>query len=197
MSVLDRYLFAELISPFFFGGALFTFFLVIDRIYHLTDLVITKGVPFQTVPDTYYEQVDARFALVTESRTRSPTVRRRIAALDGSFSTMAAIASSASTGCWRRVIAGCGCCTGGASRNAIATVPRCASAGYCSTSINAKGRSSRARGSTTRAIPSAAAEAARFTPSAVTSAAGCSSARTSSAADSSSVAGSSSGAGSG
>jgi lipopolysaccharide export system permease protein len=47
--VLDRYLVRELITPFGFGGALFTFFLVIDRIYHLTDLVITKGVPFYLV----------------------------------------------------------------------------------------------------------------------------------------------------
>jgi len=47
--VLDRYFLRELISPFGFGGALFTFFLVIDRIYHLTDLVITKGVPFHLV----------------------------------------------------------------------------------------------------------------------------------------------------
>jgi len=49
LPVLDRYLITELISPFCFGGALFTFFLVIDRIYHLTDLVITKGVPFHLV----------------------------------------------------------------------------------------------------------------------------------------------------
>ncbi|HEX6212127.1 MAG TPA: LptF/LptG family permease, partial [Methylomirabilota bacterium] len=47
--VLDRYIIRELISPFCFGGALFTFFLVIDRIYHLTELVITKGVPFHLV----------------------------------------------------------------------------------------------------------------------------------------------------
>jgi LPS export ABC transporter permease LptG/LPS export ABC transporter permease LptF len=47
--VIDRYLVKELVSPFFFGGALFTFFLVIDRIYHLTELVITKGVPFYLV----------------------------------------------------------------------------------------------------------------------------------------------------
>jgi LPS export ABC transporter permease LptG/LPS export ABC transporter permease LptF len=47
--VLDRYVVRELISPLCFGGALFTFFLVIDRIYHLTDLVITKGVPFLLV----------------------------------------------------------------------------------------------------------------------------------------------------
>jgi hypothetical protein len=31
--------------PFAFACALLTFFLVIDRIYHLTDLVITKGCP--------------------------------------------------------------------------------------------------------------------------------------------------------
>ena len=49
MPVLDRYIIRELVSPFCFGGALFTFFLVIDRIYHLTDLVITKGVPFHLV----------------------------------------------------------------------------------------------------------------------------------------------------
>jgi lipopolysaccharide export system permease protein len=47
--LLDRYIVRELISPFCFGGVLFTFFLVIDRIYHLTDLVITKGVPFYLV----------------------------------------------------------------------------------------------------------------------------------------------------
>ncbi len=49
MGVLDRYLIGELVSPLLFGGALFTFFLVIDRIYNLTDLVITKGVPFHLV----------------------------------------------------------------------------------------------------------------------------------------------------
>jgi LPS export ABC transporter permease LptG len=47
--VLDRYLIAELVSPFCFGLALFTFFLIIDRIYHLTELVVTKGVPFHLV----------------------------------------------------------------------------------------------------------------------------------------------------
>jgi LPS export ABC transporter permease LptG len=47
--VLDRYLITELVSPFGFGLALFTFFLVIDRIYHLTELVVTKGVPFHLV----------------------------------------------------------------------------------------------------------------------------------------------------
>jgi len=47
--VLDRYILRELASPYAFGCALFTFFLLIDRIYHLTDLVITKGVPFLLV----------------------------------------------------------------------------------------------------------------------------------------------------
>ncbi len=47
--VLDRYIARELVSLFAFGCMLFTFFLVIDRIYDLTDLVITKGVPFYLV----------------------------------------------------------------------------------------------------------------------------------------------------
>ena len=48
-AIIDRYVLRELIAPFGFGVALFTFFLVIDRIYHLTELVITKGVPFHLV----------------------------------------------------------------------------------------------------------------------------------------------------
>lgn len=47
--MLDRYFLRELASPFVLGIALFTFFLIIDRIYHLTELVITKGVPFHLV----------------------------------------------------------------------------------------------------------------------------------------------------
>src|SRR5262245_12756223 len=47
--VLDRYLARELVSPFAFSCSLFTFFLILDRIYNLTDLVITKGVPFHLV----------------------------------------------------------------------------------------------------------------------------------------------------
>ena len=49
VGVLDRYLARELLSPFGFGVVLFTFFLIIDRLYQLTDLVITKGVPFHLV----------------------------------------------------------------------------------------------------------------------------------------------------
>jgi len=47
--VLDRYIAREIVSPFAFSCTLFTFFLVLDRIYNLTDLVITKGVPFYLV----------------------------------------------------------------------------------------------------------------------------------------------------
>jgi lipopolysaccharide export system permease protein len=49
LRILDRYLIRELIGPFLAALVLFTFFLLIDRIYHLTDLVITKGVPFHLV----------------------------------------------------------------------------------------------------------------------------------------------------
>ncbi len=48
-AVIDRYFLRELVQPFVLGIALFTFFLIIDRIYHLTELVITKGVPFYLV----------------------------------------------------------------------------------------------------------------------------------------------------
>ena len=49
VSVIDRYILRELQAPFWLSGALFTFFLLIDRIYNLTDLVITKGVPLHLV----------------------------------------------------------------------------------------------------------------------------------------------------
>jgi LPS export ABC transporter permease LptG/LPS export ABC transporter permease LptF len=47
--ILDRYVFKEMGPPFLIGVSVFTFFLVIDRIYQLTDLVITKNVPFSLV----------------------------------------------------------------------------------------------------------------------------------------------------
>ena len=49
MRIIDRYVIGELVSPFCFGGALFTLFLVLDRIYHLADLVVAKGVPLARV----------------------------------------------------------------------------------------------------------------------------------------------------
>jgi len=47
--ILDRYVYKEMGPPFIIGVGVFTFFLVIDRIYQLTDLVITKSVPFALV----------------------------------------------------------------------------------------------------------------------------------------------------
>ena len=47
--ILDRYVWKELGPPFAIGVGVFTFFLFIDRIYQLTDLVITKNVPFHLV----------------------------------------------------------------------------------------------------------------------------------------------------
>lgn len=47
--VIDRYLLRELGPPFAFAGILFTFFLFIERIYDLTDLVVAKGVPLHLV----------------------------------------------------------------------------------------------------------------------------------------------------
>ncbi|HEY7203409.1 MAG TPA: LPS export ABC transporter permease LptG, partial [Methylomirabilota bacterium] len=47
--ILDRYVIKELGPPFAIGVGVFTFFLVIDRVFQLTDLVITKNVPFALV----------------------------------------------------------------------------------------------------------------------------------------------------
>ncbi len=47
--LIDRYVYRELIPPFAIGVAVFTFFVLIDRIYQLTNLVITKNVPFSLV----------------------------------------------------------------------------------------------------------------------------------------------------
>jgi LPS export ABC transporter permease LptG/LPS export ABC transporter permease LptF len=49
LRILDRYVYRELGPPFAIGVGVFTFFLVIDRIYQLTDLVITKSVPLGLV----------------------------------------------------------------------------------------------------------------------------------------------------
>ncbi len=49
VGILDRYVWKELAPPFAIGLGVFTFFLFIDRIYQLTNLVITKNVPFHLV----------------------------------------------------------------------------------------------------------------------------------------------------
>ena len=47
--ILDRYVALELWPPFVISVVVFTFFLVIDRVYQLTDLVIGKQVPARLV----------------------------------------------------------------------------------------------------------------------------------------------------
>src|ERR1700704_4137739 len=47
--VLDRYVVLEQWPPFAISVVVFTFFLVIDRVYQLTDLVIGKQVPVRMV----------------------------------------------------------------------------------------------------------------------------------------------------
>jgi LPS export ABC transporter permease LptF/LPS export ABC transporter permease LptG len=47
--ILDRYVLRELSAPLAISVGAFTFFLVIDRMYQMTDLVITKQVPFRLV----------------------------------------------------------------------------------------------------------------------------------------------------
>jgi LPS export ABC transporter permease LptG/LPS export ABC transporter permease LptF len=63
LAVLDRYLIRELAPPFGLGLALLTFFLIIDRLYQLTDLVITKGVPFPLVLELLLFMLPSFFAL--------------------------------------------------------------------------------------------------------------------------------------
>ena len=49
MKILDRYLLKELVTPFLIGLFVFTFLLVIDKIFDLVDLIINKGVPVHLV----------------------------------------------------------------------------------------------------------------------------------------------------
>ncbi len=49
VKIIDRYIIKELVPPFFLGLLLFTFVLLINRIFKLTDLIVTKGVPLTEV----------------------------------------------------------------------------------------------------------------------------------------------------
>jgi lipopolysaccharide export system permease protein len=49
LRILDRYMIKDLAPSFALAVGVLTFFLVIDRVYQLTDLVITKSVPFHFV----------------------------------------------------------------------------------------------------------------------------------------------------
>ena len=67
--ILDRYVIKELGPPFAIGVGVFTFFLVIDRIYQLTDLVITKSVPFALVMPLLVYMLPAFLALTLPMAT--------------------------------------------------------------------------------------------------------------------------------
>jgi lipopolysaccharide export system permease protein len=49
VSILDRYVWKELVAPFLLGLFVFTFLLLVDKIFDLTDLIINKGVPVPLV----------------------------------------------------------------------------------------------------------------------------------------------------
>lgn len=49
VKILDRYVWKELTLPFFLGLFVFTFLLLIDKVFDLTDLIINKGVPLHLV----------------------------------------------------------------------------------------------------------------------------------------------------
>ncbi len=49
MKIIDRYLFRELIPPFFLGILIFTFVLLMSQILRLMELIVNKGVAFLTV----------------------------------------------------------------------------------------------------------------------------------------------------
>lgn len=49
LALVDRAVLRELAAPFALAVATFTFFLLIDRLYQLTELVITRGVPLHLV----------------------------------------------------------------------------------------------------------------------------------------------------
>ncbi len=49
MRIIDRYIVKEFLPPFFLGLLLFTFVLLMNRIFKLTDLIVTKGVSLVVV----------------------------------------------------------------------------------------------------------------------------------------------------
>ena len=51
--ILNRYLFLEILVPFFFGLAVFTFILLIARILKLVELVVNRGVPLLDMVKTF------------------------------------------------------------------------------------------------------------------------------------------------
>src|SRR5439155_578157 len=92
ISVIDRYVLRELTAPLWFSGALLTFFLLLDRIYNLTDLVITKGVPLHLVMQLLVFMMPSFLALTLPigllvADERDPRLTRIITAREGRLLT--------------------------------------------------------------------------------------------------------------
>ena len=49
MKLVDRYIFRELVPPFFLGVLIFTFLLLMSQILKLMELVVNKGVDVGTI----------------------------------------------------------------------------------------------------------------------------------------------------
>ncbi len=100
MRLPDRYVFRELAPPFLLGVGLFTFFLIIDRIHHLTDLVVTKGVPFHLVlqlllymlPSFLAYTLPIAFAIATELPSSASAAALNSASRPPSAAPVAALA---------------------------------------------------------------------------------------------------------
>ena len=54
LKIIDRYVLKELILPFFLGFLVFTFILVMNRIFELVDLLVGKGLSVKTVFEVFY-----------------------------------------------------------------------------------------------------------------------------------------------
>jgi lipopolysaccharide export system permease protein len=63
MNLLQRYVFKELLFPFLMGIGIFTFVLIMDKIFALTDLIVKYGVPAWTVLKLMLYILPATFAI--------------------------------------------------------------------------------------------------------------------------------------
>lgn len=71
MKIVTRYLFQEILPPFFVGIILLTFVILLEELFELTELVVNKGVPFTgiikvlllQIPDTFTLTVPMSFTI--------------------------------------------------------------------------------------------------------------------------------------
>jgi lipopolysaccharide export system permease protein len=63
MKALDKYIFKEILPPFFGGLGVLTFMLLIDRIFDLMDLLVKKGLPLSTVGEVFILALPFIFAM--------------------------------------------------------------------------------------------------------------------------------------